>query len=160
MAGQAAPGKLSARAVRRGGLPAVSESAASAPLWGKRSVLHSSKAAQEINRQVPRGGWVRTLRSALGMSERSFAKRLGVHHGALQKLERNEQRGSVSLETLRRAAEALDADLVYAIVPRKSLRAVIGARARRRARAHEAHRSLYGPGGSVVVIKTARASGR
>jgi predicted DNA-binding mobile mystery protein A len=88
------------------------------------------KAAQEINRQAPRGGWVKAIRSALGISERSFAKRLGVVSGSLQNLERNERSGSVTLESLRRAAEALDADLVYAIVPRKALRAVISERAR------------------------------
>src|SRR5690348_1086783 len=87
-------------------------------------------AAQEINRQAPPGGWVKTLRGALGISERSFAKRLRVVSGSLQDLERNEQKGSVTLESLRRAAEALDADLVYAIVPRKPLRAVISERAR------------------------------
>ena len=88
------------------------------------------KAAQEINRQAPHDGWVKAIRSALGISERSFAKRLGVVSGSLQNLERNERSGSVTLESLRRAAEALDADLVYAIVPRKPLRAVINERAR------------------------------
>jgi predicted DNA-binding mobile mystery protein A len=91
---------------------------------------HLREAAEEIRRQALRGGWVRTLRSALGISERSFAKRLGVVSGSVQKLERNEQKGSVTLESLRRAAEALDAELVYAIVPRKPLRAVISERAR------------------------------
>lgn len=88
------------------------------------------KAADEISRQAPQRGWIEALRSALGISQRSFAKRLGILHRALQKLETNEQTGSVTLESLRRAAEALDADLVYAIVPRKPLRAVIRERAR------------------------------
>jgi predicted DNA-binding mobile mystery protein A len=64
------------------------------------------------------------------MSERAFAKRLGVIHGSVQELERNERSGKVTLETLRRAARALDADFVYAIVPRKPLRETISARAR------------------------------
>lgn len=88
------------------------------------------EAADEIRRQMPRAGWVKAIRGALGMSDRSFAKRLGILHGSLQELERNEQKGSVTLESLRRAAEALDADLIYAIVPRKSLRATIRERAR------------------------------
>lgn len=87
-------------------------------------------AAQEIRRQAPRPGWIKAIRSALGMSDRSFAKRLGTQHAALRKLEQNERRGAVTLESLRRAAEALDADLVYAIVPRKPLRAAIRERAR------------------------------
>lgn len=88
------------------------------------------KAAKEIKQQAPRGGWIKTLRSALAISERSFAKRLRIVPGSLNDLERNEQKGSVTLESLRRAAEALDADLVYAIVPRKPLRSVIRERAR------------------------------
>jgi len=88
------------------------------------------EAADEIRRQAPRTGWLKAIRSALGISERSFAKRLGIVYGSLQDLERNERNGSVTLESLRRAAEALDADLVYAIVPRKPLRTVISERAR------------------------------
>lgn len=87
-------------------------------------------AAEEIRRQLPRTGWLKAIRTALGMSERSFAKRLGILHSSLYNLERNERSGSVTLESLRRAAEALDADLVYAIVPRKPLRVVIRERAR------------------------------
>ena len=88
------------------------------------------EAAEELRRQTPRSGWVKAIRSALGMSDRSFAKRLGIQHGSMQELERNEQKGSVTLGSLRRAAAALDADLVYAIVPRKSLRATVSDRAR------------------------------
>ena len=87
------------------------------------------KAAEEIRLQAPRAGWVKTIRTALGMSVRSFARRLGNAHASVQELESNERRGSVTLESLRRAASALDADLVYAIVPRRSLRAVISERA-------------------------------
>ena len=88
------------------------------------------KAAGEIVAQAPRTGWVRAIRSALGMSEGAFAKRLGGSQGAIQELERNEVSGVVTLDSLRRAAHALDADLVYALVPRKPLRAMISARAR------------------------------
>jgi predicted DNA-binding mobile mystery protein A len=88
------------------------------------------EALEEVRRQAPPAGWIATIRSALGMSTRSFAKRLGVLHGAVQKLERNERSGAVTLASLRRAAEARDADLVYAVVPRKPLRTMIRERAR------------------------------
>lgn len=88
------------------------------------------KGADEINGQTPHMGWIKGLRTALGMSERAFAKRLGVTYGAIQKLEQNERSGSITLDTLRRAANALDADVVYAIVPRQPLRKMIAARAR------------------------------
>jgi predicted DNA-binding mobile mystery protein A len=99
-----------------------------------RRLPRLQKAAKELRVQVPHAGWVKTIRNALGISDRAFAKRLGITHGSLQELERNEQRGTVSLESLRRAADALDADFVYAIVPRKKLRETISARAREVAR--------------------------
>ena len=80
---------------------------------------------------VPREGWVRAIRKSLGMSTRAFSRRIGFKQQAsVKELERNERAGSITLKTLRRAAEALDADLVYAIVPRKSLRETVAARAR------------------------------
>jgi predicted DNA-binding mobile mystery protein A len=88
------------------------------------------KSATELRENTPRGGWVRAIRTALGMSERAFARRLQLSYGAVQEIERNERRGKVTLETLRRAAETLDADLVYAIVPRRPIRETIAARAR------------------------------
>jgi predicted DNA-binding mobile mystery protein A len=88
------------------------------------------RAADTIREAAPRAGWIKTLRSLLEMSNRSAAARLGVSHPTLVKLERSEQSGTISLASLRRAAEALDADLVYAIVPRRKLGHVIGARAR------------------------------
>jgi predicted DNA-binding mobile mystery protein A len=88
------------------------------------------RSAAHLNENTPRGGWVRAIRTALGMSERAFARRLQLSYGAVQEIERNERRGKVTLETLRRAAESLDADLVYAIVPRRPIRQTIASRAR------------------------------
>jgi transcriptional regulator with XRE-family HTH domain len=49
---------------------------------------------------------------------------------SVKDLERNERLGTIALRTLQRAAEALDADFVYAIVPRKPLRETVASRAR------------------------------
>ena len=87
-------------------------------------------AADTIRHANPQAGWLKSLRTLLEMSNRSGAHRLGVAHPTLLKLEKSEQSGSISLSSLRRAAEALDADLVYAIVPRQKLGEMIGARAR------------------------------
>ena len=66
---------------------------------------------------------------------RAFSRRIGFQDPAsVKELERNERAGSITLDTLKRAAEALDADLVYAIVPRKNLRDTVAARAREVAR--------------------------
>jgi predicted DNA-binding mobile mystery protein A len=53
----------------------------------------------------------------------------------LVQLERGERNQQISLSSLRRAAEALDAELVYAIVPRKPIQQTLNERARALARA-------------------------
>ena len=86
------------------------------------------RAADAIRDVTPRAGWIRTVRTLLEMSNRSAAKRLRVSHPTLVNLEKSEESGTITLASLRKAAEALDADLVYAIVPRKKLGHMIGAR--------------------------------
>lgn len=77
----------------------------------------------------PARGWLRALREALGMSGKQFARRLGVSAPWITALERNELADSVSLKTMRQAAEALDCIFVYAVIPRESLLATIRKRA-------------------------------
>ena len=79
----------------------------------------------------PHAGWVRAIRDALGMSAADLATRLGVSQIAVTKLEASERAGRVRLDTLERAAHALDCELVYALVPRTSLEAIVRAQAER-----------------------------
>jgi predicted DNA-binding mobile mystery protein A len=81
----------------------------------------------------PHGGWVRAIREALGMRADDLADRMGVSQPSLTRLERNERKGSVRLETLQRAADALECDVVYALVPRRSLEQMVNEQARTRA---------------------------
>ena len=81
------------------------------------------------NYAVPRGGWVRAIRDALGMSAADLGRRLGVSHAAVSELERNERGGTARLDTLRRAAGALDCTLVYALIPRRGLDSTVRVRA-------------------------------
>lgn len=82
----------------------------------------------------PRLGWIRAVRDALGMSTRQLASRMGVTQPTVVQLEQSEANGTIQLATLRRAADALDCDLVYALVPRGgSLEQAVLAHARRRA---------------------------
>lgn len=79
---------------------------------------------------VPPKGWVRAIRDALGMTGVQFARRLRIRPQSVAALEKSEANGSIQLKTLRRAAEALDCTLVYALVPNTSLDEVMRARAR------------------------------
>ncbi len=82
----------------------------------------------------PRNGWIRALRNALGMSGRQLGKRLGVSKMRVADMERAEAAGATSLKTLRRAAEAMDCVLVYALVPKTSLKETLRKQARQKAR--------------------------
>jgi predicted DNA-binding mobile mystery protein A len=79
----------------------------------------------------PPHGWVRAVRDALGMSAAALAVRLGITASAVIRLEQSEAADRIRLETLRRAADALGCDLVYLLVPRRPLTAIV------RERAHE-----------------------
>lgn len=77
----------------------------------------------------PPQGWVKAIREALGMTTTQLARRLGVTQPRIIALEKAETSGALTLETLARAAEALDCQLVYALVPRKPLEALVDERA-------------------------------
>ncbi|MGD9964925.1 MAG: mobile mystery protein A [Hyphomonadaceae bacterium] len=87
----------------------------------------------------PSGGWIRAIRNALGLQLGQLAERLNVRPPSVTELERNEAEERITLATLRRAAEALDCTLVYAIVPNKPLEVMVqdaaAAAARRELRA-------------------------
>jgi predicted DNA-binding mobile mystery protein A len=70
------------------------------------------------------------------MSSRQLAARLGLSQSAVSQLERSEVGGRIRLDSLRRAAAALDCELVYSLVPRTSLEETLETRARALARHH------------------------
>jgi len=82
----------------------------------------------------PNGGWIREIREALGMTTRQLAARMRRSQAAVSQLEQSEVTGGARLESLRRAGDALDCDLVYMLVPRTSLEDTVYARARDLAR--------------------------
>ena len=78
---------------------------------------------------MPPRGWLRAIREALGMPRAEVARRLDVTDQAVASIEKSEADGSIQLDTLRRAAAALDCTLVYALVPKQSLEAIVDNRA-------------------------------
>lgn len=93
----------------------------------------------------PLRGWIKAIREALGMSTNQLAQRLKIKQPSVVALEQSEARGTIELATLRRAAEALDCTLIYALVPNRSLEKIIRAKARtfeRRRRAPVEHSML------------------
>lgn len=76
-------------------------------------------------RGTPNGGWIAATREALAMSQSDLARRLGVNPSSIVKLEARERMGTIQLDTMRRAAEAMGCELVVAFVPRQSLQSVV-----------------------------------
>jgi predicted DNA-binding mobile mystery protein A len=83
-----------------------------------------SRAAEMKSLEPPRGGWLRAIRTALEMPQDYVARRLGVSQAAVAKYEMGEKDGSIQLTSLRKAADAMDCDLVYALIPRGSLETI------------------------------------
>ncbi|TDJ11264.1 MAG: mobile mystery protein A [Gammaproteobacteria bacterium] len=78
----------------------------------------------------PPRGWIKAIREALGMTTAQLGKRMGVSQPRAVGIEKAETSGSLTLESLERAARALDCRLVYALVPRKKLEFLVEDRAR------------------------------
>ena len=80
---------------------------------------------------VPRKGWIRAVRSAIGMSGQQLADRLGVAWQSMADLESSEAAGTITLNSLAKAAELMDCKLVYTLVPNAgSVEALVDKRAR------------------------------
>lgn len=77
----------------------------------------------------PPQGWLKAIREALGMPAAHLAQRLGVAPSTVTRMETSEADDTVSLATLRRAAEALDCELRYALIPKQSLADTLESRA-------------------------------
>lgn len=84
-------------------------------------------------RQAPRSGWIAEIRSALGMTVTQFAQRVGVSKTTALAYQRNEIADTITLRSLRKSADALNCDLVYALIPRKSLDETINERIQEKA---------------------------
>jgi predicted DNA-binding mobile mystery protein A len=77
----------------------------------------------------PPSGWIPAIREGLGMAKSHLAARLGVTPSTVIRLENSEADDTISLATLRRAAEALGCELQYALVPKQSLASMLESRA-------------------------------
>lgn len=67
---------------------------------------------------VPRAGWIRTIREALGISQSQIAARAGVSRATVQQWERAEARRRITVHSLDRVAHAMGCAVALAIVPK------------------------------------------
>lgn len=99
---------------------------------GRRELDRKFQAADLRSlRARPHTGWIRAVRTALGMSQDSLAERLRTTQASVAHLERSERNETISIGKLSDVAQALDCTLVYALVPNDSLEATVQRQARR-----------------------------
>ena len=68
--------------------------------------------------RVPRSGWLREIRDALGISQSQLAARAGISRATVQQMERAEGRRRITLLSLDRLAQAMGCQVAFAIVPK------------------------------------------
>lgn len=80
------------------------------------SVMHDARTS--IRR--PGWGWLQGVREAIGLKQTEVAKTIGVTRQSYAQLERAEANRSISLKSLDKAAEAMDCEVVYFLVPKEA----------------------------------------
>jgi predicted DNA-binding mobile mystery protein A len=78
--------------------------------------LASFEEAKTVAR--PSHGWLQTIREALGISLKQVGRMAGSSKQLIQRFETAEAEDRITLRNLRRVAEAMGCELVYAIVPK------------------------------------------
>jgi len=84
---------------------------------------------REVPLLAPREGWIKTIRESLGMSATQLARKLGMTVPALSKLEASERKGTITLSTYQKIAEALDCQVALTLIPRAPLEKILKRRA-------------------------------
>ena len=79
---------------------------------------------------MPPTGWIKAIRTAIGMSMQQLGNKLKVTKQGVMDMEKREKNGSITIRSLREIAHAMDMQLVYGFVPNDgSLDALIEKRA-------------------------------
>jgi predicted DNA-binding mobile mystery protein A len=80
---------------------------------------------------IPPTGWIKAIRTTLGMTMQQLGKKLGISKQGVMDMEKREKEGAITIKALKEAAKAMDMQLVYGFVPHDgSLDALIEKRAR------------------------------
>lgn len=79
---------------------------------------------------MPPTGWIKAIRTTIGMSMQQLGNKLNVSKQGVMDIEKREKDGSITIKSLREIARAMDMQLVYGFVPNDgSLDALIEKRA-------------------------------
>ncbi|MHB1180007.1 MAG: mobile mystery protein A [Daejeonella sp.] len=67
---------------------------------------------------VPPAGWIKAIRTAIGMSMQQLGNKLSVSKQGILDIEKREKEGSITIRSLKEIGRALDMELVYGFVPK------------------------------------------
>lgn len=67
---------------------------------------------------VPERGWINTIRTTLNMTMAQVGAKLKITRQGVKSIEESEANGTISLNSLKDVANAMDLKLVYALVPK------------------------------------------
>jgi len=73
----------------------------------------------------PKEGWIRTIRTALGMSGTQLGEITGMTRNQISILERKEIDGEITLNQLQKLAEQLHCNFTYALVPKNHIEDIV-----------------------------------
>ncbi len=68
--------------------------------------------------EPPKDGWLKVIRTTMGMTSRQLAERVGVTPRRVTAIEHGEVDRSIKLETLGKVADALGCELHYVLLPK------------------------------------------
>jgi predicted DNA-binding mobile mystery protein A len=87
---------------------------------------HKMEAAALKQVAIPPTGWIKAIRTSLGMSLLQLGNKLAISKQGVLDIEKREKEGAITIKSLREVAKALDMQLVYGFVPNDgSLEALI-----------------------------------
>jgi predicted DNA-binding mobile mystery protein A len=66
---------------------------------------------------VPTIGWIKAIRSSIGMSMEQLGKKLSITKQAVMDIEKREKEGAITVKSMQEIAKALDMKFVYGFVP-------------------------------------------
>ena len=69
--------------------------------------------------QIPENGWINTIRTTLNMTMAQVGSKLNITRQGVKNLEDSEANGTITLNSLKDVANAMDLRLVYALVPKE-----------------------------------------
>ena len=67
---------------------------------------------------VPERGWIHAIRTTLNMTMAQLGYRLGITRQGVKRIEESEAKGTITLNSLKEAAHAMEMRLVYGFVPK------------------------------------------